>query len=83
MKAADRAPYRSVTYGQPLNGREQQALAALAAGKSNAQIAADLHLSVETVKTHLRTLFRKLGADNRVHAVAIAHRNGLLKDGAK
>ena len=65
--------------GRPLlTRRELQALHRIAEGLSNAKIAAELGLSAETVKTHLRGLFRKLQAGDRAHAVAIGIRTGLI-----
>jgi two-component system, NarL family, response regulator LiaR len=55
-----------------LTARESEVLALLAAGHRNADIAAALYVSVDTVKTHLRSIFRKLGVTNRAQAVASA-----------
>lgn len=49
--------------------REREIMDRIVAGASNAEIAADLHLSADTVKTHVGRLLRKLGATNRVSAV--------------
>lgn len=49
--------------------REREIMDRVVAGRSNAEIAADLHLSADTVKTHVGRLLRKLGATNRVSAV--------------
>ena len=46
--------------------------------RSNAEIASDLGISAETVKTHLRRLLSNLGARNRAHAVAIGFHFGLV-----
>ena len=48
-----------------LTGREADVLAGLQQRRSNAQIAADLHISVETVRTHARHIYRKLGVSSR------------------
>jgi DNA-binding NarL/FixJ family response regulator len=48
-------------------------------GKSNNQIGRDLYLSEDTVKTHARRLFRKLGAADRAQAVALGFRWGLVR----
>lgn len=56
-----------------LTGREEAVLALVAEGKSNAQIAATLTLSENTVKFHLRNLFAKLGVANRTEAAAKYH----------
>ena len=49
-----------------LTPREREVAAAIGRGRSNADIAADLSMSVATVKAHVTQLFQKLGADNRV-----------------
>lgn len=64
--------------GSGLTGRELEVLVGLSHGRSNAQIAARLFVSEDTVKTHARRLYRKLGASDRAHAVAVAFRAGLL-----
>lgn len=61
-----------------LTTREYQVLTGLAAGMSNATIGRRLYLSEATIKTHAQQLFRKLGAANRAHAVAVGFRQGLL-----
>jgi DNA-binding NarL/FixJ family response regulator len=62
-----------------LTERELQVLNGMADGKSNAEIGRDLFVSEDTVKTHARRLFRKLGARDRAHAVASAFRAGLVR----
>lgn len=62
-----------------LTERELQVLRGMADGKSNAEIGRELFVSEDTVKTHARRLFRKLGARDRAHAVAAAFRAGLVK----
>ena len=61
-----------------LTERELQVLTGMAAGKSNAQIGRDLYLSEDTIKTHARRLFRKLGVGDRAHAVAFGFRSGIV-----
>jgi DNA-binding NarL/FixJ family response regulator len=61
-----------------LTERELQVLRGMSDGKSNAEIGRDLYVSEDTVKTHARRLFRKLGARDRAHAVASAFRAGLV-----
>jgi DNA-binding NarL/FixJ family response regulator len=68
------APRRRVE----LTERELQVLRGMADGKSNAEIGRELFVSEDTVKTHARRLFRKLGARDRAHAVAAAFRAGLV-----
>jgi len=61
-----------------LTERELQVLRGMSDGKSNAEIGRELFVSEDTVKTHARRLFRKLGARDRAHAVASAFRAGLV-----
>jgi DNA-binding NarL/FixJ family response regulator len=62
----------------PLTERELQVLHGMAEGRSNAEIGRELFVSEDTVKTHARRLFRKLGARDRAHAVAVGFRSGVL-----
>jgi DNA-binding NarL/FixJ family response regulator len=64
--------------GITLTERELQVLRGMAEGRSNAEIGRELFVSEDTVKTHARRLFRKLGARDRAHAVASAFRAGLV-----
>jgi DNA-binding NarL/FixJ family response regulator len=74
-RAADGTPTgRRLT----LTERELQVLRGMADGKSNAEIGRELFVSEDTVKTHARRLFRKLGARDRAHAVAAGFRAGLV-----
>ena len=61
-----------------LTRRETDVLRGLCAGKSNKEIARDLDLQEVTVKLHVKTLSRKLGARNRTHAAMIARDEGLI-----
>jgi two-component system, NarL family, nitrate/nitrite response regulator NarL len=69
-KASDTQPGKSVEATQLVNltARQADVLRLLAKGQSNKVIARDLGLSVSTVKVHLNTVFRALGARNRVEA---------------
>ena len=58
--------------------REMQVLTGMSQGKSNAQIGRELYLSEDTIKTHARRLFRKLGAKDRAEAVATGFRRGMM-----
>ena len=62
-----------------LTERERQVLHGMASGKSNGEIGRELYLSEDTVKTHARRLFRKLGAADRAQAVALGFRWGLVR----
>ncbi|MFI2645333.1 LuxR C-terminal-related transcriptional regulator [Streptomyces sp. NPDC018610] len=61
-----------------LSGREHDVLTRLAQVMSTDEIAADLYVSVNTVKTHLKSVYRKLGVNRRQDAVRRARRLGLL-----
>jgi two-component system, NarL family, nitrate/nitrite response regulator NarL len=65
--------------GPALTPREQQVLALIAEGLTAPAMGRELHLSTATVKTHLKTLYEKLGVGDRAAAVAEAMRRGLLK----
>ena len=69
--AADPAPYG-------LTGRELAVLRLVAAGRSNAQIGAELYISPRTAGVHVSNILRKLGVAGRVQAAALAERAGLL-----
>ncbi len=60
-----------------LSEREREVLALLGSGLSNRSIADELYLSVDTVKTHVRKVFAKLGVTNRTQAALIASEHGL------
>jgi DNA-binding CsgD family transcriptional regulator len=68
--------------GARLSGREREILAFLASGQSGAQIAEDLVLSPETVRTHIRNAMAKLGASSRAQAVALAVQRHEIDDHA-
>jgi len=61
-----------------LTSREREILQLLADGMSNADVAAKLFISQETVKSHVRHILAKLEADTRTHAVAIALRDAII-----
>jgi DNA-binding NarL/FixJ family response regulator len=61
-----------------LTERELQVMLGMSQGKSNGQIARELFLSEDTIKTHARRLFRKLGVKDRAEAVAHGFRQGLV-----
>ena len=61
-----------------LTEREQQVLTGMSRGRSNAEIGRELYLSEDTIKTHARRLFRKMGAADRAQAVAVGFRWGFV-----
>jgi DNA-binding NarL/FixJ family response regulator len=62
----------------PLTSREVEILQLLALGLTNKQIAARLKISAHTVKFHVSAIFSKLGTNNRVEAVNLGLKNGLI-----
>ncbi|MBA9002541.1 response regulator transcription factor [Thermomonospora cellulosilytica] len=64
-----------------LTDREREVLAAVAAGLGNAEIAARLHMSPLTAKTHVTRIIAKLGARDRAQLVVIAYESGLVTPG--
>src|SRR5262249_52649177 len=65
-----------------LTARELAVLRLLAAGRTNAQIGAELYISPKTAGVHVSNILRKLGVSGRVQAAAVAERAGLLEAGA-
>lgn len=62
----------------PLSPREIDILALVATGKANKVVARELDVSEQTVKAHLRTIFQKLGVQDRTQAVTTALRRGII-----
>jgi DNA-binding NarL/FixJ family response regulator len=65
-----------------LTERERTVFAELAAGRSNREIATELHLSEGTVKIHVGRILTKLGLRDRVQAVVLAYESGLITPGS-
>ena len=63
----------------PLTSREEEILILVAAGRTNSEIADQLYIGISTVKTHLASLMRKLGARNRVEIAMWAYETGRLQ----
>jgi len=73
------APF-TITVARPaLTPREVEVLEQLHATSSLSEVAATLHVSANTVKSQVRTLYRKLGVSHRDDALRTAYRQGLLK----
>ena len=64
---------------EPLSRREQEILRLIAAGRTNADIAATLLVATSTVKWHAKQIYGKLGVHNRVQAVGLAREYGILE----
>jgi DNA-binding NarL/FixJ family response regulator len=70
---AEQAPLAPVQPVDPLTEREEEVLALVARGQTNAEIATELFVGLSTVKTHVAALMTKLGARNRVEIAMWAH----------
>lgn len=76
-------PPDTATLTEPLTEREQRILRYLPTMLSNAEIGAEVFVSLNTVKTHLRSIYRKLDVNGRADAVDRARKLGLLPAGIK
>jgi DNA-binding NarL/FixJ family response regulator len=65
----------------PLSARETEVLRRMATGKTNRQLAAELHLSLSSVKTYVQRVIKKLGVSDRTQASVRAVEMGLLSEG--
>jgi DNA-binding NarL/FixJ family response regulator len=72
------APSTPIHDPSRLSEREHQVLLGMSEGKSNGQIGRELFLAEDTIKTHARRMFRKLGVGDRAEAVAHGFRHNLL-----
>ena len=82
-KGLSGSPSRSVApLAEPLTDRELDVVRLVAVGRTNAEIAAELYVSLSTVKTHLSSIQLKLAARNRVEIAAWAWQNGQVQPGS-
>jgi DNA-binding NarL/FixJ family response regulator len=78
--SASAARANQAGYGAGLTEREGDVLALIAQGCSNQQIAEELYLSINSVKTYIRTAYRKIGVESRASAVSWALRHGFAAE---
>jgi DNA-binding NarL/FixJ family response regulator len=64
---------------EQITPREREVLQSLAEGLSNKEIAAKLHMSVDTERTHMMNILNKLGVHSRLQALVFATRHGLVE----
>ncbi|QUJ76565.1 response regulator transcription factor [Sulfitobacter albidus] len=76
MTAIEEVPTNALA--EKLTPRELQVLKGLTEGKANKEIARDLDITEPTIKLHVKTLYRKVGAANRTQAALIAREAGLF-----
>ncbi|MGI5498946.1 response regulator [Lentzea sp. CA-135723] len=67
----------------PLTEREEQVLASVAAGRTNSEVAQELHITLSTVKSHLASLMAKIGARNRVEVAIWAYETRRVRRSAE
>jgi LuxR family maltose regulon positive regulatory protein len=77
---AEKDTPKKSTLSAPLSRRENEVLSYLSQGLTRGEIAAALNLSINTVKSNVRSIYNKLGAVNRSDAVRIAAANGILQE---
>ncbi|MDR7087396.1 DNA-binding NarL/FixJ family response regulator [Aeromicrobium panaciterrae] len=76
--APDERSDEALVLADSLTAREREVAIAVGQGSSNAEIAADLHMSIATVKAHISHIFTKLDVTNRVQVAICMHDAGLL-----
>ncbi|MGW4109678.1 LuxR C-terminal-related transcriptional regulator [Actinosynnema sp. NPDC004786] len=79
--AAGFTPAAEAGSRRSLSRREYEVLQLIADGMENQAVANELYVSVETVRTHVKNILRKLRARDRTHAVSLAYQAGLLSGG--
>jgi DNA-binding NarL/FixJ family response regulator len=79
--APDPSPEQSRAL-ESLTEREQEVLRLLAGGRTNREIADELYVGMETVKSHVGSVLLKLGVRDRTQAVITAYETGFVRPGA-
>ena len=79
----DAQPAAPSTALNGLTDREREVLRHIAMGMSNAEIAKELYIAEQTIKTHVSRILHKLGLRDRVHAVVFGYENGLVTPGRR
>lgn len=69
-KSAPQIPSLPDELLEPLTAKERELLKGLVAGRSNQQLADEHHVSINTIKTHLKNLYKKMSVSNRAQAVS-------------
>ncbi|MGW6441545.1 response regulator [Lentzea sp. NPDC055074] len=80
---ADTGPATPRQPVDPLTDREEQVLAAVAHGRTNSEVAQELHITLSTVKSHLASLMAKIGARNRVEVAIWAYETRRVRRSAE
>jgi LuxR family transcriptional regulator, maltose regulon positive regulatory protein len=78
LRPHDRVAVILAPLAEPLTDREQVVLSHMATLKTHEEIAAELYISINTVKAHARAVYRKLGVPNRREAVNCVRELGLI-----
>jgi DNA-binding CsgD family transcriptional regulator len=68
----------STTEHRPLTAKEDEVFRLVAVGLTNEQISGHIETGVDNVKSHIRSIFGKVGANSRTQAVSLGFRKGLL-----
>ncbi len=78
LVAKEEASSKAANYPDGLTARQVEVLRAVARGKSNPEVAAELFISVNTVTRHMNSIFSKTGTSNRAEAAVYAAQHDLL-----
>lgn len=79
MALQEKSPVQKRVVWNEFTPRELEVLSLMVKGYSNNEIATTLYLSNNTVKTHVRRIFRKLGVESRAEAISLAYRKKLVE----